>query len=96
MVRRDVMSIAEKLSAKSGIPADSVYFWLMAVGKEYGTNPRNLNIDASAGVVYMVGDSDNNRLENFTSPAPWQAPSGGPDYEAAILARQDAWWGDYL
>lgn len=94
--RKDVLSLARRLNEKARMDEDSVYYWLMGVGKASGKNPCNLEFDARDGMVYMVGDADNNRIERYVPPTPWQPSYNGPDYEELILARQDAWWGDYL
>ena len=87
--RKDVFTLAERLSEVAGIDADHVYFWLMKVGKDKGVNPRLLPINAISGMVYLEGNIDNYRLESYKPPLARARSYAGPDYEALILERQE-------
>lgn len=91
-MRKDVMSLASKLSASSGINADHLYYWLIELGKNRGKNPRYLPIAAARGRVIAMDNPDQDYIELF-NPATGESfcDYDGPDYEELILIRQEAW-----
>ena len=92
MIRKDVYHQAERLNAASGLGTDSIYNWLMDVGRSKSRNPTRLDIRATDGMVYLHGEADDYQLARYVPPLPrCPAQREGTDYEALILARQEAW-----
>ena len=60
--RQDVWSLAEQLSAKSGINVEAVYAFLMWVGKTVKKNPTLIEWGAVQWNVYSVADPDRYNL----------------------------------
>ena len=89
-IRQDVMRLAERLAAETGINQDHMYHWLMQVGRSKGINPKKLSYTTGRGIIYVTGERDVNRLERF-QPRTNSYTCDGPDYEELILARQEAW-----
>lgn len=91
-IRKDVQSLANKLSAASGIDDAAVYAWLMQVGKDKGCNPRKIDFTIGAGLIFVTGERDTNYIETYKPTLEkWTEPYDGPDYEELILARQDSY-----
>lgn len=64
-MRRDIFSLAERLSSKSGISVDAVSAFLMWVGKATKKNPSLIEWGAVRGKVYSVADPDRYNLERI-------------------------------
>ena len=64
-MRRDVLALAKKLSAQSGMSDGNIYDWLMDVGRGKKINPCKLKYVADIGVVWVEGEHDTNRLEKY-------------------------------
>lgn len=94
MARRDVMKLAERLSNDSGLKASVIYEWLMDVGKEKGMNPTGLDFGTRYHMVYLMGEHDWYRLEDYAAPKKWKPQECDIDYEQLILARQEQLWMD--
>lgn len=95
-MRKDVLKLAIELSADSGINVDSVYNWLMDIGREENVNPTKKSFSAYNGRIIDVEKPDMNSLEiyipcnnifseNYSSADYW---------ENRILARQDEYFDD--
>ena len=92
-IRKDVWRLAENLAAAADLDADEVYGWLCDVGKIRKTNPKNLDIRAADGRIWLAEDPAGNRMERLehgvASRATGAFPEPGTDYEGLILARQE-------
>lgn len=89
-IRQDVWRIAENLAAAADLDADSVYAWMHAVGKHFGTNPKNLDFRTGTGRITLASDPDGFYLEKFRPRAAGKVIADyGTDYEGLILARQE-------
>lgn len=89
-IRKDVQSLADKLSVASEINSAAIYAWLMAVGKEKGCNPRKLDLSVGTDIIFVTGERDTNYLETYKpTTEKWAEPYDGPDYEELILEQQD-------
>lgn len=95
-MRKDVLKLAEVLSADSGINVESVYDWLMAIGKEEKRNPVNKHFSACYGRIIDKENPDGNRLEIYTPHSNiFSGNSSSADYwENRILARQERYFDD--
>ena len=91
MKRTEVFHMAEKLADASGVNTDSIYSWLMDVGRDKKRNPRLLDVRAVPGMVYLNGERLGYYIEIFPKPANRTELYNGPDYENLILARQERW-----
>lgn len=91
MIRKDVMHLADRLSAASRINPDNIYSWLMDLGRAKSMNPCRLDYIVSAGSI--VYDADNyltSRVPRDAKEAPHDA-AAADFWENAILERQEAW-----
>lgn len=52
-IRKDVWSLAEKLSEKSHICADHVYDFLMETGRKNNKNPKLLSFGTKDGMIWL-------------------------------------------
>lgn len=89
-IRQDVWSFAKNLSVASDLDADAVYVWLMALGRHFGTNPKDLWLMAVPGLIWLASEPDRFYLDKFTlPPVRGTFPEPGTDYESLILERQE-------
>ena len=90
MIRKEVMRLARALAEKSGLDADSIYAWLMWTGRDKGIHPKRLELCAGEGIVFVAGERDTTYIERVTAaPQRSRYTEDGPDWEGAILARQE-------
>lgn len=92
MIRREVLSTANKLSAVSGIDATHVYEFLMDCGKAKGLHPNKLAFKAGHHIIFIEGERDAFCLETPDFSRTSTADNGKALYwEGQILARQERW-----
>jgi hypothetical protein len=91
-MRKDVLHLAEKLSAASGLNVNAIYYWLMDVGRAHSKNPRLLNFTAVRGLVYLNSDRYGTYCGKYERPNNTTTDYAAADYwEGKILARQEAY-----
>lgn len=96
MKRVHVERFAEKVARVTGLDSESVYEWLMDVGRDKGRNPCKLQYCFEEGRVWVQGEKHLYRLERYQVPTREAVQmEEGPDYEGAILARQERLFGDW-
>ena len=89
-MRKHIYHLAEKLAVATGLNTDHIYDFLMACGKDLGKDPSKLTWITGSGILFLEGRRDDYCLEVFI-PTTQPPAYDGPDYEALILARQEAW-----
>jgi len=94
-MRKDVLHLAERLDATADLGVDSIYAFLMWVGRDRNCNPCKLAFTARPGRVSLQADEDSTYLEEAPKQATQrlQTPYNEAEadhYENLILARQEA------
>lgn len=89
MYRKDVLKVAAALAAIAGLGVDAVYLFVLDTCKAFKQRPKFIPFAAAGGIVYVIGDADNFRIEKYTPPVKYLDMYDGPDYEQLILQRQE-------